>query len=1085
MKRISYYILYLLCCLSLGAYGQSPDACNYIISHTYTKPDGLENRTNIDYYDGLGRLSGTTLVGASPSGKDIVTRKDYDTLGRLCREWLPRTSEHSNGKQLTPAEFVSLSAGGYGNDSHTYSTTIYENSPLDRIIEQYGPGNDWYDNRKSATTTYQTNISGDVKLNCKQYRMDGSHQYPTLNWNGNYATGQLYVTGMKNEDENVSYEFKDKLGQVVLNRQMAGNVAYDTYYVYDDFGMLCFVLPPRMDEEEITQTKLDELAYQYKYDARHRCIAKKLPGCEWVYYIYDRVDRLIFSQDGNRRLAGEWTFTIPDLLGKECLSGICGNSFDVFSSPLDSMVVMAERQNDSSSVAGDAACVAGDTTGDISNLGYRISGVSLISPTVLQVNYYNDYSFPGRNGIPVETDADARYETDAESEGFGKHYATSAQGLLTGTVTAQISSGNAAPSTNYLYSIMYYDNHGRVVQTKSGNHLTGGTEKEYVAYDFIGQTTQRKHIHSATGKTTQTEVYTYTYDPTGRLLTTTHQLNNAQKTMLVDNVYDELGRLASNKRNGQFSLKTDYTYNVRSWMKSINGPLFAQTLHYTDGIGVPCYGGNISSMNWETATYPDIRGYQFEYDPLSRLTNAVYGEGESLSQNTNRFNEQITGYDKNGNILGLKRYGQTAANGYGLVDNLAITLNGNQLKRVDDSVSGSAFGEHFDFKDGAKQNTEYFYDANANLSKDLNKKIADIQYNYLNLPDRIEFEDGSSISYLYDAAGTKHRVVHSIAGNTTTTDYCGNVIYENGTPKTLLTDAGFVSLNDNKYHYYLQDHQGNNRVVASQDGVVEEVNHYYPFGGIFASTSSVQPYKYNGKELDRKGGLDWYDYGARMYDAALGRWHVVDPMADKDYSWSVYVYCQNNTIKYIDPDGKQVIPVPMPYAPLPFYSPITYPQSYNLPSDQQIMRHASGKFAEVGQIITDTPRMSYAFGTLLYYQAKNAISPEYEHQRNRERKSKEELDRNQANVAKSIDTNVSGMMPNGDPAPKRNPKDGGKKTMVGMILGAIGTLSKETLDVTNPDPSQDSYEVHTKKVEKKEIYGPTIWEEYFDWKINF
>lgn len=555
--------------------------------------------------------------------------------------------------------------------------------------------------------------------------------------------------------------------------------------------------------------------------------------------------------------------------------------------------------------------------------------------------------------------------------------------------------------------------------------------------------------------------------------------------MLVDNVYDELGRLASNKRNGQFSLKTDYTYNVRSWMKSINGPLFAQTLHYTDGIGVPCYGGNISSMNWETATYPDIRGYQFEYDPLSRLTNAVYGEGESLSQNTNRFNEQITGYDKNGNILGLKRYGQTAANGYGLVDNLAITLNGNQLKRVDDSVSGSAFGEHFDFKDGAKQNTEYFYDANGNLSKDLNKKIADIQYNYLNLPDRIEFEDGSSISYLYDAAGTKHRVVHSIAGNTTTTDYCGNVIYENGTPKTLLTDAGFVSLNDNKYHYYLQDHQGNNRVVASQDGVVEEVNHYYPFGGIFASTSSVQPYKYNGKELDRKGGLDWYDYGARMYDAALGRWHVVDPMADKDYSWSVYVYCQNNTIKYIDPDGKQVIPVPMPYAPLPFYSPITYPQSYNLPSDQQIMRHASGKFAEVGQIITDTPRMSYAFGTLLYYQAKNAISPEYEHQRNRERKSKEELDRNQANVAKSIDTNVSGMMPNGDPAPKRNPKDGGKKTMVGMILGAIGTLSKETLDVTNPDPSQDSYEVHTKKVEKKEIYGPTIWEEYFDWKINF
>lgn len=129
------------------------------------------------------------------------------------------------------------------------------------------------------------------------------------------------------------------------------------------------------------------------------------------------------------------------------------------------------------------------------------------------------------------------------------------------------------------------------------------------------------------------------------------------------------------------------------------------------------------------------------------------------------------------------------------------------------------------------------------------------------------------------------------------------MIYENGTPKTLLTEAGFVSLNDKKYHYYLQDHQGNNRVVADQTGAVEEVNHYYPFGGIFASTSSVQPYKYNGKELDRKGGLDWYDYGARMYDAALGRWHAVDPMADKYYGISPYNYCLNNPFRLIDPNG--------------------------------------------------------------------------------------------------------------------------------------------------------------------------------------
>uniref|UniRef100_UPI00359C951A RHS repeat-associated core domain-containing protein n=1 Tax=Bacteroides caccae TaxID=47678 RepID=UPI00359C951A len=66
---------------------------------------------------------------------------------------------------------------------------------------------------------------------------------------------------------------------------------------------------------------------------------------------------------------------------------------------------------------------------------------------------------------------------------------------------------------------------------------------------------------------------------------------------------------------------------------------------------------------------------------------------------------------------------------------------------------------------------------------------------------------------------------------------------------------------------------------------------------------SVQPYKYNGKELDRKDGLDWYDYGARYYDAALGRWHVVDPMSEKYYGVSPYLYCVNNPILLVDPNG--------------------------------------------------------------------------------------------------------------------------------------------------------------------------------------
>ncbi|MBO4984879.1 MAG: RHS repeat-associated core domain-containing protein, partial [Bacteroides sp.] len=204
---------------------------------------------------------------------------------------------------------------------------------------------------------------------------------------------------------------------------------------------------------------------------------------------------------------------------------------------------------------------------------------------------------------------------------------------------------------------------------------------------------------------------------------------------------------------------------------------------------------------------------------------------------------------------------------------------------------------------GSTATTEYIYDANGNLTKDLNKGISSITYNSLNLPQVITFTDGSTITYTYTADGTKLRVVHVISGTTTQTDYCGNVIYESGAQKYLLNEVGYYNLASSVYCYYLKDHQGNNRVVINSSGTVQETNHYYPFGGLFAS-STTQPFKYNGKEFDNKKGLNWYDYGARHYDVALGRWHTVDPLTDKYYGNSPYTYCVNSPLLLIDPDGE-------------------------------------------------------------------------------------------------------------------------------------------------------------------------------------
>ena len=603
---------------------------------------------------------------------------------------------------------------------------------------------------------------------------------------------------------------------------------------------------------------------------------RKLPGCDAVRYVYDKADRLIFVQDGNLKGQGRWRFTIPDALGRTVLSGLCSEPLPV-----------------------DGSAVEAEFTGSGSYKGYavKVGGTvrALSGSRLLTVNYYDNYDFLGKNGFPAYA-----YDSSMESSGYGTK--SDARGMLTGSVT-----GLAGDGAGQLYSVVYYDRRSRPVQRQSSNSL-GGKETEYTAYNFTGQPTRLRHVHTAQGKAARTEVRTYSYDHAGRLLTVKHKLDALGEVTLVNNVYDDLGRLQSKSLHGSAVNKQTYAYNIRNWLTGVSGSKFTQNLYYNTGNGVVKYNGSISSMTWKAGNESTVRGYKFTYDGLDRLLNAIYGETAGISTNANRFSENVTNYDKNGNIKGLQRYGQTGASAYGLIDNLTFTLNGNRLNRVDDAVTASTYGGGFEFKDGVKQANEYAYDANGNLTKDLNKGITGISYNCLNLPNAVTFSDGSTITYTYGADGTKLRTVHKIGSATTTTDYCGNVIYENGVQKLLLTEEGYVTLSDSKYHYYLKDHQGNNRVVINQSGTVEETNHYYPFGGVFASAGSIQPYKYNGKEFDNKKGLNWYDYGARHYDAALGRFTTNDPLAEKYYSMSPYTYCADNPVKFIDPNGMEYAP---------------------------------------------------------------------------------------------------------------------------------------------------------------------------------
>jgi len=243
---------------------------------------------------------------------------------------------------------------------------------------------------------------------------------------------------------------------------------------------------------------------------------------------------------------------------------------------------------------------------------------------------------------------------------------------------------------------------------------------------------------------------------------------------------------------------------------------------------------------------------------------------------------------------------------YGFIDNLSFTYTGNQVTRIEDSSNDPTYNGAFNFVDGASQTNEYTYDANGNMTKDLNKNILSIQYNLLNLPQCMRLGNGNSAEYAYNAAGERLSTTYGDLTSGVTFYHSANYFYTYG-PLYIFIDGGYITLNGSTpvYHYYVKDHLGSNRVVCNASGAVEQVNHYYPFGGLFgeSTNASTQKYKYNGKELERVHGLDWYNYGARFMSPDVGRFITMDPMAEKYYSVSPYAYCGNNPINAIDVDG--------------------------------------------------------------------------------------------------------------------------------------------------------------------------------------
>lgn len=922
---------------------------------TITSTTTLEAYTNLkdsvsityQYIDGLGRPMQTVQQQGSPGGSDMVQPFIYGRSGRDSVKYLPysisSTSPGSyrsyaitvtNGSYTTGEQYAFYQQTGkpYAATTTPYAPTAYEQSELNRVTEQGAPGTAWQlggghtvkmvyalNNQTAFAATPTANNPGSRMVALYTATINGDESR-TLVRSGlaSYPVGALSLTISKDENWNAASdgclhtteEYKDLDGHVLLKRTYNLNGSniqmLSTYYVYDDYGDLAFVLPPMAmpDGSGVpTQATLDNLCYQYRYDEKGRITQKKLPGKGWEFIVYNTSDQVVMTQDANQRskTPQQFTYTKYDGQGRVIITGLwnyTGSTADVnISAP--NTTYLAWLQNTFNTTTSPKWETRDNT------LATRYTNVSLptdASGTYYTINYYDDYTMSSKPATCIAPTGASVFT----------------KGLPTASRTTILSS-----PTNMLWTVNYYDDFGRTIQTYK-EHYYGGAVSinnyDVVAntYTFTNQLKSTTRSHYNTSNSAASPIVTitdnYLYDHRDRKLQTAESINAATPTIISKTDYDEAGQVADKKLNSSdgtnFSQTINYAYNERGWLLSSTAGLFSEMLQYNtstiSGISpVAQYNGNIASQSWKTNGAASYSSYVYSYDALNRLNTGTGTTGNTESGIT---------YDLQGNITALNRFKNSTAThtlSYAYLD--AGSNPTNQLQSVTNTATNTT--------DLLTGKWTYAYDYNGNLKQSSyfnSSGVADptktksTTYNLLNLPQTYTI-NGGTITFSYDAAGNKLRKV-STQGTGYNTDYDSGIQYKpDGTIDFIQTEEGRVinPTTTPNYEYTLSDHLGDTRLtfdIESNAATSVQQDDYYPFGMEISNGTIVSPkneYLYNKKELQEDLGV--YDYGARFYDPVIARWTVIDPLAEISRRWSPYNYGEDNSIKNIDPDGMDVV----------------------------------------------------------------------------------------------------------------------------------------------------------------------------------
>jgi len=833
------------------------------ITFHQTTGSGLNDRTTIQYLDGLGRGIQTVEKAYSENQKDVISAIEFDNIGRPFKAYEAFEGNNSNGNYVPKASWP---------DTSLYTLTNYEASPLNRETGMRPPN--WH----FTTTDYSSNTS-------------------SLNLAGtSYSANTVFITTLTDPNGHKTISYKDKKGRDLqtIRRSSNGSDSISSVFIYDDKDRLSKVLPPS------TSLSNTELIYSYTYDERDNIISKKLPEQLAINYWYDERNLVTYMQDPNMADQGRWLHTQYDDYGRATASGFVTSAPGSGGTKANFAEALTRTYYDGYDFVGGAPDIY---KGKVRKSETRILGTSDWLQTVFT---YDDY---GRVAISESNHHQNLGNTQADVINFTYDFADN---VTFQSRTHEYTSGY----TTIIDERMVYDHSGRL--TKNFHQVNGGTEVQltelsYTAKDQIAQ----KNLGKVASSFLQS--LDYTYRDNG-FLSAINQPTLGGANMALGSCPD--GTMpAPGAPTGTLDDKDLFYLQLRY-----------DTIDASLSSSYKQYNGNISQISWR------VRGrerqvYAFKYDYLDRLISSEYGDqadNNTIDWSAKRFNTFYE-YDDRGNFTKLSRQGhywdgscwQT-----GQIDtltydywNLITGGTSNRLRSVSDGAPSASKAEGFS---SLNPGSSYDYDANGNMTFDPNKDM-DVLYNYLNPPKRIEIEDCKFIELLYDASGTKLRkTLKEGAMVIRTHDYIGGLEYTNDSLEAIYHSEGRVYFENgtSRYEYNLADHLGNTRLTFTDkdgDGVIEifenadsnEVlseNHYYPFGMQMEGSWMSNPgrntkYRYNNKELNEDFGLDWYDYGARWYDPAIGRWHSIDPLAEKYYPFTEYNYTSNNPILFSDPRG--------------------------------------------------------------------------------------------------------------------------------------------------------------------------------------